>query len=252
MAKPITITPSLNDQIVSVSEAQPWIMAWESPVEAQVFRISYMDLDLLAESLRDVSERSGAAIHLDATDLRILATDFPDLVESLTTGIHNALEDAGVPDDPEARAEAFDAHAWAPLREALWAAEPRIRGADCLRIEARSGDALGSIDALTGWRISGDGNAPETYEDEAALAQDVARRLAAGGLSVRLISLEHVIEVEDIDSLCEALTETIADDIPSIEEEDARDDDFDNHPLCPIRDALVDVSPNFGGNAPDL
>ena len=66
------------------------------------------------------------------------------------------------------------------------------------------------------------------------------------------VSLEHVIEVEDIDALCEALTETIADDIPSIEEEDARDDDFDNHPLCPNRDALVDVSPNFGGNAPDL
>lgn len=252
MAKPITITPHLDDQITSVSEAQPWIMAWESPVEAQVFRISYRDLDLMAEALRDLSERNGAAIHLDATDLRIFATDFPDLVESLTTEIHNALEDAGVPDDPEACAEAFDAHAWAPLREAFWGAEPRIRGEDCLRIEALSGDALGSIDALTGWRVSGDGGAPAIFEDEEELACEVARRLAEGDLSVRLVTLEHVIEVEDIDALCEALTETIADDIPSIEEEDARDDDFDNHPLCPIRDALVDVSPNFGGNAPDL
>lgn len=252
MTKPITITPHREDRMSCVSDAQPWIMAWESPVEAQVFRIAYRDLDLMAEALRDLAERTGAEIHIDATDLRIFAADVPDLVESLTTEIHNALEEDGSPDDPEARAEAFDAHAWAPLREALWAAEPRIRGEDCLRIEAISGGALGSIEALTGWRVSGDGGEPAIYEDEEELALEVARRMDAGNLSIRFVSLEHVIEVEDVDALCEALTETIVDDIPSIEEEDARDDDFDNHPLCPIRDALVEVSPNFGGNAPDL
>ena len=252
MTKPITITPRLDGQISSVSEARPWIMIWEGPVEKEVFRISYNDLDLMAEALRDLSARSGAAIHLDATDLRIFASDLPDLIESLTTEIHDALGEDGAPDDPESRADAFDAHAWAPLREALWAAEPRIRGADSLRIEAVLGDALGSVDNLTGWRLSGDGGDPVTYEDEGELAREVARRLAAGNLSVRLVSLEHVIETADIDELCEALTCAIVDDIPSIEEEDARDDDFDNHPLCLIRDALVDVSPNFGGNAPDL
>ena len=76
----------------------------------------------------------------------------------------------------------------APLREALWAAEPRIRGEDCLRIEAMSGDALGSVDNLTGWRLSGDGGAPAIYEDEEELAREVARRMDAGNLSIRFLT----------------------------------------------------------------
>ena len=250
MLHPITITPFLDDRLSSISEAQRWIMTWERE-DHHVFQICHGNLDLLSEALRDLTERSGTAILLDAADLRIHARDFPDLVESLTTEIHKAIEEAGGSDDPEENAEAFESHPWAPLREALWAAEPKIRGEDCLRLEALSGDGIGSIDAVTAWRVRGGGE-PARFEDEEELAQEVARRMETSNLSIRLVCLEHVLESEDIDHLCMALTEVIVDDIPSIEEEDARVDDFDNHPLAPIRDALVDVSPNFGGAAPDF
>lgn len=49
----------------------------------------------------------------------------------------------------------------------------------------------------------------------------------------------------------ELLTEEISDDIPEIGEEDARDDDFDNHPLSELREAMVDVCPEYSGITPD-
>lgn len=252
MRDTIEVTARKDGTACSILDAvDSWNMKWEGDKRGSVSEMNFRNIDTMAEALRDLAIRSQYAIKIVTTDFTMQTKTLPRLVEYLTTLIHDIIDDDVPADDPEAREVAFDAHPWAPLREALWAAEPRIRGEDCLRLEALSGDAIGSIDAVTAWRISGAG-APAVLEDEQAVAQEVARRMASGNLSIRLICLEHVIEVADIDELCEELTCVIADGIPSIDEEDARDDDFDNHPLTPIRDALVDVSPNFGGGAPDF
>ncbi|MFX4299839.1 hypothetical protein [Pseudosulfitobacter pseudonitzschiae] len=47
------------------------------------------------------------------------------------------------------------------------------------------------------------------------------------------------------------LTEEINDDLPDIDDEDFRDDDFDNHPLAPLREAMVENCPEFSGDVPD-
>lgn len=48
------------------------------------------------------------------------------------------------------------------------------------------------------------------------------------------------------------LTEEIADDLPDIDEDDFRDDDFENHPLAPLREAMVDNCPAFSGEEPSI
>lgn len=47
------------------------------------------------------------------------------------------------------------------------------------------------------------------------------------------------------------LTEEISDDLPDPEDEDARIDDFDNHPLAPLREAMVDKCPEYSGEIPE-
>lgn len=46
------------------------------------------------------------------------------------------------------------------------------------------------------------------------------------------------------------LTEEINDDLPDVDAENFRDDDFDNHPLAPLREAMVDNCPEFSGEVP--
>lgn len=48
-------------------------------------------------------------------------------------------------------------------------------------------------------------------------------------------------------AFCERLTEEINEDIPDGQDPDARDDDFDNHPLADLREAMVEASPEFSG-----
>lgn len=208
--------------------------------------------DTLAELIRDQAILQNASLIIAAEGRTLRAPDFPAMVERLTELIHEDLDDEGIEDDPELRSDAFDDHPWAPLREAFWAAEPKIRGEDSIRLEAVSDGALCNMDAAKGWRVTGPGGEEVTFDAEEDAAREVRDRLQGRNLSLRIVSLDHVFECADIDEACEELTQAISDGIPSIEEEDARDDDFDNHPLTPIRDALVDVSPNFGGNGPDI
>lgn len=216
-----------------------------------IFR-DFSAIDAAAEILRNQAQIHDAKLVIDAQFRRIFADDFPAMVERMTEIIHDDLEDEGVDDNPEARADAFEEHPWANLRDALWAAEPKVRGEDCIRLEAVTDEELRTVEEATSWRVSGPGGDTVTFEDEESAAQDVGRRHRGTNLAIRLVSVDRIFECENIDQLCEDLTEAISDDIPSIEEEDARDDDFDNHPLSPIRDALVDVSPNFGGNGPEI
>lgn len=214
--------------------------------------VGFTSFDTLAELIRDQASLQNASLIIVAGGRTLSAPDFQAMVERLTELIHEDLDDEGVEDDPELRSDAFDDHPWAPLREAFWAAEPKIRGEDSIRLEAVSDGALCTMDAAKGWRVTGPGGEEAVFEAEEDAARDVRDRLQGRNLSLRIVSLDHVFECADIDEACEELTEAISDGIPSIEEEDARDDDFDNHPLTPIRDALVDVSPNFGGNGPDI
>lgn len=46
---------------------------------------------------------------------------------------------------------------------------------------------------------------------------------------------------------CCLLTEAIADDLPDVDDPDFRDDDFENHHLAPLREAMVDACPEFSG-----
>ena len=48
-------------------------------------------------------------------------------------------------------------------------------------------------------------------------------------------------------AFCERLTEEINEDIPDGQDPDAREDDFDNHPLADLREAMVEASPEFSG-----
>ena len=52
---------------------------------------------------------------------------------------------------------------------------------------------------------------------------------------------------------CCLLTEEISDDLPDIDDPDFRDDDFENHHLAELREAMVDACPEFSGEpAPTL
>lgn len=67
--------------------------------------------------------------------------------------------------------------------------------------------------------------------------------------SVMEVGRRRTMSHPDILGLAQHMTEWIIDDLPDIfdpEDEDARDDDFDNHPLAELREALVDYS-DYGG-----
>lgn len=74
---------------------------------------------------------------------------------------------------------------------------------------------------------------------------------------MREMGLPGVLDAQEIRKHCATpldftclLTEEIADDLPDLEDEDALDDDFDNHPLSPLREAMVDACPEFSGEEP--
>ena len=76
---------------------------------------------------------------------------------------------------------------------------------------------------------------------------DFFDRLRASGLSGVLDTPEVRVRQKDPLGFCHAMTEEIWDMIDSENDEDVRDDDFDNHPLSPLRECMVDASPEFGG-----
>jgi hypothetical protein len=211
---------------------------------------TYLDLEVMAETLRHESLRHDAGILVRFDDLLVQSKDFLDLCENMTTRIHQAMDDAGAPDDPEARSDLFDAHPWAALREALVSSSPEYGGEDVIRVTAIRGDAIASTDGAEAWRVSGPGGPEEDFEAAPDAATSVAMRLARTQAPIRVITGDGVAEAADLDGIVDVLTGMISDVIPDLEENDARDDDFDCHPLSEIREAFADLAPSYHGGMP--
>lgn len=94
-----------------------------------------------------------------------------------------------------------------------------------------------------------------TLHDGDAAVQDAARdflsRMEATGLSGLIDTAEARIRGDTPLEICNAATEAIHDDIPDVDDPEARVDDFDAHPLSELREALVDACPAYSGEDPD-
>lgn len=211
---------------------------------------TFSDLEVTAETLRHESLRHDAGILVRFDDLVVQSKDFLDFCEDLTTRIHQAMDEAGAPDDLEARSDLFDAHPWAALREALVSSSPEYGGEDVIRVTAIRAEAIASADGAEAWRVSGPGGPEEDFEAVPDAATSVAMRQARTEASIRVITGDGVAEAADLDGIVDVLTEMISDGIPDLEEEDARDDDFDCHPLSEIREAFADLAPSYHGGMP--
>lgn len=61
-------------------------------------------------------------------------------------------------------------------------------------------------------------------------------------LPMGFISIEHVTPTGNAERMADTLAEIIHDEIPGYDDpEDFRDDDFENHPLAPLREIFVDT-----------
>ena len=89
-----------------------------------------------------------------------------------------------------------------------------------------------------------------TDEDIDNAVKDFFGRMTDTGLPGVLDTPEVRAHRADPLSFCESLTETILDEVPVNDAPDARDDDFDNHPLSLLRETMVDNCPEFSGESP--
>ena len=87
-------------------------------------------------------------------------------------------------------------------------------------------------------------------EDVEEAVKDFFGRMTETGLPGVLDTPEVRAHQKDPLAFCEALTETIIDQVPDNDDPDARDDDFDNHPLSLLREVMVDNCPEFSGESP--
>lgn len=99
------------------------------------------------------------------------------------------------------------------------------------------------------WTVYGvtqDGES-EALHDEADPA-DAAKALlsfheALGNAPIAYVDTDRIVPECSFDELQDRLTEEIHDEIPGYDNiEDFREDDFDNHPLAPLREAIVDLN----------
>lgn len=99
------------------------------------------------------------------------------------------------------------------------------------------------------WSIYGwiDGSGSEAVHDEfnASDCVRIAHQIlieTGKGFSLSIPEHGHTASFIRFDTLCEFVTEWIHDDLPDIGSLDARADDFDNHALAELREALSDHS----------
>lgn len=89
-----------------------------------------------------------------------------------------------------------------------------------------------------------------TDDDIDNAVKDFFGRMTETGLPGVLDTPEVRVHQKDPLAFCEALTETIIDEVPDNDDPDARDDDFDNHPLSLLREVMVDNCTEFSGESP--
>lgn len=114
--------------------------------------------------------------------------------------------------------------------------------------------ASGSIDARNHEALTVHGDTPTSRDGDAMTnaVVDFVRRMKETGLPGVLDAAD--IRLHDVEPInfCHRLTERIIDDIDNAPGGDVRDDDFENHPLAPLREAMVDACPEYSGMEPDV
>lgn len=100
-----------------------------------------------------------------------------------------------------------------------------------------------------------------TYHDTSLCEPGYSLRTAVEDffIRMRISGLSGVLDAGEIRhfgetplDFCQALTEHIHDDLPDSDAEDFREDDFDNHPLAELREAMIDFCPEYHGHTCDF
>lgn len=81
--------------------------------------------------------------------------------------------------------------------------------------------------------------------------RDAFARMEATGLPLVLDAADvRIFADRPVDACCR-MTEKILEGIDEGPAEDFRDDDFENHPLADLREAMVDACPEYSGQDPE-
>lgn len=99
-----------------------------------------------------------------------------------------------------------------------------------------------------GERITSD--VAEYRGDPKSAVEDFFRRIKSTGMPGVLDTAEVRIHAKEPLDFCNKITEEIHEDIPEMDEDDSRDDDFENHPLSELREAMVEACPEYSGEEP--
>ena len=129
-----------------------------------------------------------------------------------------------------------------------------VEGATCWLV-ARARPVAGSTTAreLEGMTLFQDTPLCDEIIAMEMAVEDFFKRMRQHGLTGVLDAGEIRAYARTPLDFCDGVSNHISDAIPDIEDPDARDDDFDNHPLSPLREAMVDHCPEYSGSdAPAL
>lgn len=133
--------------------------------------------------------------------------------------------------------------------------------------DALSGDASGTPEAATAarWlvavaipdpgstvrRILSEVSVHDGHKALEGAIRDFFGRMRQDGLPGVLDAADIRIHGATPLDICNDITFEIHDDLPDIEDPEARIDDFDAHPLTCLREAMIDACPEYSGDIPE-
>lgn len=200
----------------------------------------FMDPQIMAEALYLQFGAGDVSLMLDATDTNTRNDSLAALCNTLTEEIHDDLAEDIDADDLEATSDAFDLHPWAKMREALYDVSPDMTGDKIMRLYAVNEEGhLTYAETAHQYLVRLDGEEAVTFKDPEEAMQHMLNRQSEA-VTLRVVTLEQICEGKDMEALSDDLTDAVMAGIPDIDD-DARADDFDNHPMAQLRDATMEL-----------
>lgn len=244
--------------LTTAEEARSWALVQRGLSGPPIVYLTTPNFAVAAEEAHRVSLKAPELhVELKTVEVHFRSEDMVDLCGLVFNRIEADLE-AEPARSPEGYANAFNAHPLAPIYDRLEDATPdkrTLRPALIVYPHSAEGGLRCEISDAEKWTIwlPWQPHCERTYDDETALAEALADMLPEAGASpIKIVSRSQVITAKNVPDLPYVLTEMISDDIPDIEDEDARVDDFDNHDLTPLRDALMDTAVASQAPTPSL
>jgi hypothetical protein len=241
---PGATSTDIND-MVSMADAKLFeILEVTGDPDFDWLNSSYPSAEIAAEALYLAIGTQEHSVQIDAQDVCVRSDKgIADLCNTLTEAIHIDLEDYDKldTDNLEATSDAFDAHAWAKVRAALYDVSPEMTGDKIMRLYAVNEEGhLTYAETAHQYLVKLDGDDPITFiEPEEAMQHMLNRQSEA--ICLRAVTMEQICEGQNMEALSEDLTDAVMDGIPDIDDDDARVDDFDNHPMSQLRDATMEL-----------